>query len=173
MLQYYLRRHIHAHIHTHKQKHAPLLACIYQYISADPAEMLSRAKAVCNLFRGAKTFHNFCSPARVPALRLFARKNWKLLPFSSASLREGGQYTHTHTDTHIISLSLSLSHFPSPSLTITQIQKHHAGIGIAPAQLCMRAQTHTSKSMQVQSGIRRWSWWSWWTPPRRGCFDRM
>ena len=78
--------------------------------------MLSRAKAVCNLFRGAKTFHNFCSPARVPALRLFARKNWKLLPFSSASLREGGQYTHTHKHTHYffislaISLPLSLSH---------------------------------------------------------------
>jgi len=123
MLQHSLLRHIHAYIHTHQQKHAPLHTCICQYISADPTEMLSRAKAVCNLFRRSKTFHNFCSPARVPALRLFARKNWKLLPFSSASLREGGQYTHTHTNTHIISLSLLLSPFPYPSLTITQTQK--------------------------------------------------
>jgi len=109
MLQYYPVCYIHTHIHTHKQTHVPLHTCICQYISADPTEMLTRAKAVCNLFRGAKTFHNFCSPARVPALRLFARKNWKLLPFSSASLREGGQYTHTHKHTHYFFISLAIS----------------------------------------------------------------
>ena len=31
------------------------------------------------------------------------------------------------------------------------------------ANVHTRVQTNKSDSMQVQSGIRRWSWWSWWT----------
>ncbi len=60
-----------------------------------PAETLRRAQQVCSEFTGAKHFHNFCSPSRVPTLRSYARANWASLPFSKEKLREAEQLGST------------------------------------------------------------------------------
>jgi tRNA pseudouridine(38-40) synthase len=54
-----------------------------------PAAVLARTQAACSAFVGARDFHNFCSPVRVPQLRAYARSCWNSLPFTRDTLREG------------------------------------------------------------------------------------
>jgi tRNA pseudouridine(38-40) synthase len=65
------------------------IASITPHQQLSPAAVLARTQAVCSAFVGARDFHNFCSPARVPQLRSYARSCWNSLPFTRDTLREG------------------------------------------------------------------------------------
>ena len=58
------------------------IAAITPDTPVNACEALGRAEEVCTLFRGARNFHNFCSPTRVPQLRDYARRFYTSLPFS-------------------------------------------------------------------------------------------
>ena len=99
------------------------IASITPHQQLSPAAVLARTQAACSAFVGARDFHNFCSPVRVPQLRAYARSCWNSLPFTRDTLREGCpvqvvQY-NTTTSGASICLSAYLGVCPHASITVS------------------------------------------------------